>query len=315
MAQQALEIKNRILEYVKRNGPILPVKISKELGSNTIFAGAILSQLIAEKHILITYGKVGGSPLYYVSGQENKLEILANYMNDKEKKAFFILKENKILRDKALEPWQRVALRELKDFAVMLKVIDDNKDEEIFWKWFSVPDNESEVLIKGIVGYRENIIGEKVNENIIEKPVLEKTEVQAVINNTEESLKPLIENKKIRTGGKKEAKLERTERKKENNFKDDINNYFSKKNIAFIEENMIKKNSEYDFICNIPSHIGSVRFFVKVKSKKNIGDADLLLAHSQSRLKGLPLLYLSNGGLSKKGKDYLIKNNLVFEKI
>lgn len=316
MAQQALEVKNKIFSYVKRFGPVLPVKISKEIGSNTIFAGAILSQLISEKQILISSSKVGGSPLYYVSGQEEKLQILSEYMNEKENKAFHLLKQSKILRDKILEPWQRVALREIKDFAFMLKVIDDNKNEEIFWKWYLIPDNEAELLVKGIIEYKEQVKEEIVKEQIVEKINEQKPEVQSLISETKEELiKPVTEAKKGKLEEKsKEIRLKKVEKKKEISFRNNIDNYFARKNISFIEQN-VKKNNEYDFVCNVPSHVGDVRFFVKVKSKKKISDSDLLLAHSQARLKGLPLLYLSNGELNKKGKDYLNKNGLMFERI
>ena len=317
MAQQVLEIKNRILSYVKRYGPVLPVKISKEIGSNTIFAGAILSQLISEKQILITNGKVGGSPLYYVSGQEEKLDILAEYMNEKENKAFFMLKQNKVLRDKILEPWQRVALRELKDFAVMLKVIDDNKNEEIFWKWHLIPDDEAELSIKGIVGYEEQIKDEVVEKKPAE--VLEKSKVEEIKQEKAKTVieqKTLIEEKSITQKAPKiQIKEKKLEKKKQDNFKDVLSNYLTKRNINLIEENIVKNNGEYDLICNVPSGVGEIRFFVKVKNKRKVSDNDFLLAHSQARLKGLPLLYLSNGELSKKGKEYSEKNNLVFESI
>src|SRR3989344_504263 len=326
MTAQALEIKNKILAYVKRNGPLLPVKISKEIGSNTIFAGAILSQLIAEKQILITNGKIGGSPLYYVCGQEAKLEMLHNYMNEKEKKAFSLLKENFVLRDKSLEPWQRVALRELKDFAVMLKVIDDNKSEEIFWKWHLTSESDAETLIKKVIGYKEKIV-EAVPEGEIKK----ETEIPGIT--VEDSIEPKIEQKTLAgeltdEKAKEIIKLDiaideeervtgtkKSEKKKEIDFRKFIQNYFSRKDITLIEETIIKKNNEFEYICNVPSGVGKVRFFLKIKNKKKISDNDILLAHSQAQLKRLPLLFLSNGELTKKGREYLNKNHLMFYRI
>lgn len=325
MAAQSLEIKNKILAYVKRNGPLLPVKISKEIGSNTIFAGAILSQLIAEKQILITNGKIGGSPLYYVYGQEAKLEMLHNYMNEKEKKAFLLLKENFVLRDKSLEPWQRVALRELKDFAVMLKVIDDNKNEEIFWKWYLTSDGDAEILIKKVIGYKEKIV-----EAVLEGEIKKEAEIPGIT--VGDSIEPKIEQKTladeltyektkeiikldIAIDEEQITKAKKSEKKKETDFRKFIQNYFSRKDINLIEEAVIKKNNEFEYICNVPSGVGKVRFFLKIKNKKKISDNDILLAHSQAQLKGLPLLFLSNGELTKKGREYLNKNHLMFDRI
>ena len=70
-----------------------------------------------------------------------------------------------------------------------------------------------------------------------------------------------------------------------------------------------------EYIIEIPSNVGKIKFFVKVKNKKVINDADLVLAHNDAQLKKLPLLFLSNGEVNKKGEEYASKNFLVFEKI
>ena len=47
------------------------------------------------------------------------------------------MKERKILRDSELQPAIRVALREIKDFAVPFE-----KNNEIFWRYFLVEEPE-----------------------------------------------------------------------------------------------------------------------------------------------------------------------------
>src|SRR3989338_11356370 len=103
------DLKNKILSYVTLNGPCLPVQLSKQIHSNILFAGAVLSELVANQKIKISTAKVGCSPVYYVGGQENKLSMLYSHLHEKEKKAYDLLKENNVLYDRALEPWQRVA--------------------------------------------------------------------------------------------------------------------------------------------------------------------------------------------------------------
>jgi hypothetical protein len=143
----------RVLEIVKQKGPMLPTQIVSELGgtgtTNSFFVGALLSELIAINKIKVTKVKVGGSPLYYTIGQEEKLVDYLKYMHEKERIILEKLKENKILRDSELEAAQRVALNNSKDYARPLEVT--LKQKEIFWKWFLVPNQEAEMLIKKIL--------------------------------------------------------------------------------------------------------------------------------------------------------------------
>ena len=138
--QNALDTKTKILSIIQRRGPSLPVHITKEIGLNMLFTSAFLSELASEKKIIISNMKVGNSPVYFIHRQEPMLERFAQYLNSKEKEAFFLLKEKKFLKDRIQDPAIRVALREITDFAMALK-----KNEEIFWRFFTTPESEFEV--------------------------------------------------------------------------------------------------------------------------------------------------------------------------
>ena len=157
-----METRDKILEVVKIKGPVLPVLISKEIGSDILMASAHLAELTASGKLKISTIKVGGSPLYYLAGQELMLEKYTDNMNDKEKKAFDLLKEHKILRDSEQQPVIRVALREIKDFAIPLNV-NYNNNKEIFWRWHLISNEDAEPLIKSKL-------------EIIEIPIEKKTE-------------------------------------------------------------------------------------------------------------------------------------------
>ena len=65
----------RILEFMRREGPLLPNKVARFLGTDLIIAGAHLSELSAKKKVLVTSLKVGGgSPVYYLPEHEDKLQ-------------------------------------------------------------------------------------------------------------------------------------------------------------------------------------------------------------------------------------------------
>ena len=137
MPQDAAQIRGRIISFIRDNGPSLPVQISKETGLSILFASAFLSELYGEKIINISNLRVGSSPLYFIPGQEPQLERFSQYVKGKEKEAYLLLKEKAILRDSELQPAIRVALREIKDFAVPFE-----KNNEIFWRYFLVKEPE-----------------------------------------------------------------------------------------------------------------------------------------------------------------------------
>ena len=60
------------------------------------------------------------------------------------------LKNKKVIRDKSAGPWQRVALKELKDFAIPLNV-GFGGEYELFWKWYLTTNEEAKGLIKELI--------------------------------------------------------------------------------------------------------------------------------------------------------------------
>ncbi len=282
------ENKSKILEYIRLNSPVLPVQVSKYIGTNIIMAGALLSELVRDKQVRITKVKSGGSPFYYIPGQESRLQKLVSFLPQKEKEICEILRNKKVIRDKTSEPWQRVALRSVTDFAIPLQVTSDH-GEEIFWKWYLVDNSDIKDIVDDIIGNRKEIKEEK-------KDVKKESEIQ----------KPLVkeEKKKVEYAG--------------DDFFDLLKNYFSNSKIYVEREEIIRKNREFSFVVKIPSKIGLLKYFVKARNKKSISDADLSLAYSEGQQVKLPVLFLTNGKLTKKAEKYLedrLKGQLVFKQI
>lgn len=297
-----MDNRDKILEFVKVKGPVLPVQISKEIGSNILMASAHLAELTASGRLKISTIKVGGSPLYYLPGQEAMLQKYTTNMNDKEKKAFDLLNQSKILRDSEQEPVIRVALREIKDFAIPLNVNYNNRIE-IFWKWHLINNEEAEKIIK-----------EKLQ--ILEMPT-EKGAEEKLQQETKEQQK--IEEKPVQqTQTQLKEKIRKYKPKdKEDNFLKDAMKFFEKSKISVLSTETIKKNSEIDFIVEIPSVVGNLQYYCKAKNKKRISDSDLSNAYVRGQFKKLPILVISAGDLSAKAEEILTKelNNITFKKI
>ncbi len=142
--QDTSQIKEKILSILRIRGPSLPIHIARGTELTTLFSSAFLSELVSEKKVKMSHMRVGSSPIYLVPGQEYLLENFSQHLKSKEKEAFALLKEKKFLRDSEQTPAIRVALREIKDFAIPLKI---HNREELFWRYFTTPESEFKIEI------------------------------------------------------------------------------------------------------------------------------------------------------------------------
>ena len=296
--------KNKVISIVKEKGPVLPMEIVREVGGDTFFVGAVLSQLVDEKIIRISHTKIGGSPVYYYPGQESKLQELYDKLNEKEKKAYDIIKKHKIIRDKVSEPALRVALRNIKDFAKALEV-NINGNKEIFWKWYLFSNEEASNKIKEIVAKE---LSKKKIEPLSNEPEKEKQEIRKedTKEETKEQEKREIQ-KTIEEDKAEEEKQEKKEEKPDSPLLEKIQNIFNEKNIDIIETDIIRKTSDIELIVKIPSPVGKLTYFCKVKTKKKSNDKDLSSLYVESQMRKLPVLYVITGELTKKAKEKLDK--------
>jgi hypothetical protein len=140
-------MKDKITSLIRIKGPVLPIDVSKSLNTNSIMAGAYLSELVSTKILKISSLKVGGSPLYYLPGQESKLQEYVRVLKIPEKKAYDLLQEKKILKDDILDPVTRVSLQNIKDFAKPIEITFNDKKEK-YWKWFLLSSDDLQILLK-----------------------------------------------------------------------------------------------------------------------------------------------------------------------
>lgn len=292
------DFREKIVEFVKAHGPVLPVQVSKHIDGSLLFSSAILGELVASKKLLISNTRIGSSPLYYCAGQEEKLSLLYNHLANKEKEAYNLLKEKSILRDNLLEPAIRVALKNIKDFAIPLKV-DFNGTSELFWKWYLISNEQSSELIKSLLNPEEPI---EEQENVLETKIEKDNILKENVVKPEET--DVFKPKKFRK--------ERPKKVITNEFFKNIKKFFEDNNIKIIASELIKNNKEIDYIVEVPSSLGMLKFFVKVKDKKRISKDDLTLAQSKTKL---PTIFLSSGELNKQAEQHLKDNGMLFKQI
>ena len=287
--QDAIDTKAKILSIIQRRGPSLPVHIAREIGLSMLFASAFLSELASEKKIIISNMKVGNSPVYLIHRQEPMLERFAPYLKNKEKEAFLLLKEKKFLKDKVQDPAIRVALREIKDFAISFK-----KNEEIFWRYFTTPESEFQI--------------KKPEKKISPIPKRSHLEIKQETKKLEIFDKPF---KKMPTKTQSKSK-----KKEKSEFVINLLNFIKENNISLIEEIEFKKR-EFSGIAQINTGLGPTKILIIGKDKKKITENDLQIAIQKCHSNKKIVLLLSSGELDKKAIRFLeeYKDILKFLKI
>jgi hypothetical protein len=269
--QNTIPVKEKIISIFKRRGPSLPIHIARETELSILFASAFLSELLAEKKIKISNMRVGSSPIYFIPGQEFMLEKFSEFLKSKEKEAFLLLKEEKFLKDSKQEPAIRVALRELKDFAIPFK-----KDEEIYWRYFNVPESEFE----------------KVEEKVVETS---KEPVKILIN--EEKTKEVLKKEKRKKISKKPVKTKSS--KQNEKFLTKVKDFLMK---SSIEINSIENIGKNELVLKVKENGKEKLFFAY--NKKRITEKEIVKAGKKASEEKLKYSIFFLGTLPKKISDF-----------
>lgn len=273
MVTNILGRRDKAMAFISKNGPVLPIQIAKELNTDTMFAGAILSELVNEGKLDVTeHLRVGGSPVYYMKGQEKKLEEFFKNLNENDIRMLKILRDNSVLVDRECTPLQRVSYRIAKDFAKILILKKDNGEKEIFWRYYLVDENDAKERILEIVNKKEPLKQKEIKE-----------EIKIIEVKPKAVLKPKL--------------------KKEISDEDVVKEFFRQNSIRIVEEKIIKKDKDVNYIINFDSGIGNLTYFAKFKDKKKITDVDIILTFNEAGK--LPLMFLSNGELTKQAKKLI----------
>lgn len=301
-----MQIKEKIISFLKNKGPSLPVHISKETGLSILFASAFLSDLLSDKEIKISNMHVGSSPLYMLQGQEPLLENFSQYLKNKEKEAFIFLKEKKFAKDRELEPAIRVALREIKDFAIPFQ-----RDNEIFWRYFLA--NESDFNEKP-----KEIISEVVKEKVIE-PITSNEIIEVKENPEKKGIDILEEAREIKNIIKKKTESIKKSKKKvskKQNF--DKDKFFNKVKSILSDKKIEIIGIEEIGITKIIFRVKEKEeFLIIAYNKKKIGERDIINAYKKSEELGIPYKILAWGEPLKRFDNLInaVKSLKSIEKI
>ncbi|MFH1521821.1 MAG: hypothetical protein ABIF18_02580 [archaeon] len=303
------EKKKKIISFLETNGPSLPVRIAKAIEMEPVVASAITSELLDSKQVKTSHMKIGASSLYLLPGQEQKLEEHIDNLKSAEKEVFLKLKDKKLMEDENEEPVTRVALRNIKDFAIPLKF-----QEKIKWKYAFATEEEIEKLLHPKETPKEE--PETIDKKL--KSITEEAEKEAEKEEHTEVPKAWEVKKKEIEQIKKESKkvesifvpLKSENKEPAPEFLIEIKNFLKKKNIKFIEEIRTEKK-EIMAVINITSQLGDINFLMVAKNKKTATKDEIEAAIQIATKNKMPCLLIIKGKPSKPIQKFIEENHLI----
>ncbi len=315
---KASDNRNRIINFIKTNGPSLPVQIAKELQISSLFAGAFLSELSSDKTIKISRMKVGGSPLYFLPDQKLQLENFSNYLPEREKEAFLLLKGKKLLQDNQQDPVIRVALRNLKDFAIPIAPIIKN-ERIIFWYFYSLLEKDAKLMIENVLK-EEKEMRERIEHLAPKLPLQEKKIGEKIMEGIrKEKLEIKTPEEKFDDVTKKKTLMEpifdsaKKPKPVKDKFLNEIQVFITQKSIELLGIESFEKKQVTAKI-RFP---GEQPCLLLALDKKKPSEKDLLKAYKKALALKIPYCILTRGDASKKMKESIeiYKNLLRIEKL
>jgi len=294
------EKKNKILSILESGGPSIPVRISKAIAMDPVFASALLAELLSTKTIKMSNMKIGASPLYLIPGQEKRLEEHIEHLKSAEKDAYLKLKEKKLMADSEEEPATRVALRNLKDFAAPFKFKD-----KIMWRYTFAPQEEIQKMLEPQKekGERESEkkIGEATKDDNHKereapprpKSVVAQLKISARSANSREPEERQESPKQIEPIFKENKKGEPETVKQ--TFLEEIESFLGKQESEIVTMEEVDKKK---VIAKIKTKDQEAILFAF--NKKRIDEQELVKCYRKAKADNLPYQIIIRGSLTKK---------------
>ncbi len=312
----------RIIEFIKNNGPATPIEIASKIGTNSIIATAIMIDACSNQKLKRSKRKVGGSmKLYYAPGQEKEMrKRISSLLTPQDKELLEKLMKEKIISEIELEPIHRVLFSNLED---LINVIMVNHNGASMKSWY-VPELDEENARK--------LLEERLKETKkdVEEPVkeVEKEEEKAEqkieeIRKEEERKSEEVEKSEKEEKSeeyeekeqeiKKDKKTEEEKKPKQkrlgelkSEFREKVLRWFEKREITVDKEKTIEEGNEYELEVKVPTPLGSQNYLVKVidLGKKKLGKSILEPIAMDAVGKRTPIIVISKTGFAKNARKY-----------
>jgi flagellar biosynthesis GTPase FlhF len=283
--------KDNLLKFVAQKKAVTPTDVAETFQTTTMIGSAALSELAKDNHVKISYLKLGSTPYYYDPRQKECLIALGEAQYSKyEKETFNRLRTQEIIPEAAMSVQERVAVLQLKDFAIPLSVTHEGAEIK-FWVWYL---RNVEQTKKEIMNYLNNQaeeekkeqkrkedeehkkeIEEKRKEEELKKQAKQKNAMSEELNQTQEtSHKP--QQKMVQEYSKQPEPIVLSATGPERR----IEEYFNKNNLHIENKNKTEKGILYTTLLQLP-HM-KLHFDCFFFMGKKVTEADIISFYASS---------------------------------
>lgn len=268
-------MRDKILNFVKEKGPVLPVEVS--IGENSFITSAFLEELAESKEIIASKEKIGSVRLYYTKEQEAKAKERLNELGvKKETASTYASKSVKVTPELA---------KKREDFASRLKNIEDREKKKVQPKAPEPPKKVVKPQTAQPTPPPIKVIPKqpplKVMGRFLKKKIAKPQISPPVVNPPNE--------------------LPRDS----NDFEDAAVDFLREKSIKLLSEPNEVSSKESELVVNVPSGVGPVKFLVKIREKKKLNKSDLMQYYTEALERRMPIILLLKGELATTAKAYL----------
>lgn len=288
------DLKQQIVDFIKRKGPSMPVEIAVGTGINSIIVSAIISDMVPKKQVLMSNKRIGSSHVYFLQDQRDRMRVkIFQLLDEDEKKAVEDIEKRRVILSSDIPEAEIIGY---KDF-----LVEFTFGGEKAWHWFELDSSDALSELKSRLDAKKKLTEEKPPEKKEEQSPPERPPLK------EEAKKPQAPQKK--EPAKREAPPPAEKplpKKQKSGYSDTVKSWIEEAGAKILSVREVTPNTEYEIDAQLPTPFGSQNYLVLVLNypKKKIGVEDLSRAFSRVMQQKTPVVLVSPTGFAKSAESF-----------
>jgi|SRR3989344_772565 len=276
---------------IVRQGPCLPVEVASKLGVDSFLANAYLSQLIDANKIKASKERVGNAFVYFLPGHEGAANSRVQALLQPTQKTARMFASS-VPAGAEVEQKRQAFAERLQEIEKKEAIQKAQPKQEV--KPISIAEKVKQEFLDR---FRPAIAEQLARQEAKPAPVL--VQPATKMHEDRKIAEQMMQEVEKKVKETKEIKIDSSK------LVDKALAFLADGHADIISKDLKKKGKEADIIAHIPSPIGNLKYLVVVRDKKTVSEADLSLAFTEGQSKKMPVLFVTNGKLTKTAENYL----------
>ncbi len=293
---------------VVRTGPVLPVEVASKLGVDSFLANAYLSQLVDAGKIKQSNERVGNSFVYFLAGQEAQASSrISNLLQGGKKTARMYA--SSVPAGPEVEQKRQAFTQRLAEIEAKEQIRKPAPQQPLPQIAQQKPQTVSETQKQEFLSTLRPAIESQLKQQA--PPQVQSAQLNLPkIPSPQAVFAAVGQNfNSQRVEGMEKAKsvfhkIKSTIFMEEGRVVEKALGFLVDAGSEIIGKELRKKGREADILAIVPTPIGPIKFFVMARDKRTVSEAELSLAFTAGQHKKLPVIYVTNGKLTKSAQNY-----------